>query len=184
MKNLALATAALLAFWLLNICYGVYFRAAFPVQYSGEVSEASSASGLDEALIYAVIRTESGFRPDAQSSVGACGLMQITPDTLSWVRYRLGESGATETGLLWEPEQNIYYGAQTLALLIDEFGGVETALAAYHAGWGNVTKWLADERYSSDGETLAVIPFGDTSYYVSKVLETASMYKNVYHELK
>lgn len=174
--------ALALAVWLLSISFGSYYRAAYPVRYADAVQLAAQQTGLPQSLIYAVIRSESGFRPGVESSVGARGLMQITPDTLSWVRYRLGEQGASDPELLWQPETNIHYGSNTLALLQHEFGTVETALAAYHAGFGNVTKWLADPRYSPDGVTLTDIPFGDTASYVTKVLQTATMYQNVYHE--
>ena len=152
--------------------YRCFYQAAYPLRYQEVVEENSVRSGMEEAVLYAVIRTESSFQPDAESSVGALGLMQITPDTLSWVRYRLGEPGAVDARtVLLDPEQNIFYGSQTLALLLEEFGTLENALAAYHAGWGNVTRWLADSQYSSDGKTLTTIPFGDTRAYVSKVME-------------
>ncbi|WP_071429059.1 lytic transglycosylase domain-containing protein [Angelakisella massiliensis] len=162
--------------------YRCFYQAAYPLRYQEVVEENSVRSGMEEAVLYAVIRTESSFQPDAESSVGALGLMQITPDTLSWVRYRLGEPGAVDARtVLLDPEQNIFYGSQTLALLLEEFGTLENALAAYHAGWGNVTRWLADSQYSSDGKTLTTIPFGDTRAYVSKVMETAETYRRLYH---
>ncbi|MEG0854370.1 MAG: lytic transglycosylase domain-containing protein [Angelakisella sp.] len=165
---------------MLYISYRTFFRAAYPIKYAETVGQASTLTGVEESLLYAVIRTESGFREDVQSSVGACGLMQITPDTLSWVRYRMGETGEAPHELLFEPKANIYYGAHTLELLIQEFGQVDTALAAYHAGWGNVTRWLTDSRYSADGTRLHSIPFADTNSYVTKVLYTARMYETVY----
>ena len=162
--------------------YRCFYQAAYPLRYQEVVEENSVRSGMEEAVLYAVIRTESSFQPDAESSVGALGLMQITPDTLSWVRYRLGEPGAVDARTVrLDPEQNIFYGSQTLALLLEEFGTLENALAAYHAGWGNVTRWLADSQYSSDGKTLTTIPFGDTRAYVSKVMETAETYRRLYH---
>ena len=162
--------------------YRCFYQAAYPLRYQEVVEENSVRSGMEEAVLYAVIRTESSFQPDAESSVGALGLMQITPDTLSWVRYRLGEPGAVDARtVLLDPEQNIFYGSQTLALLLEEFGTLKHALAAYHAGWGNVTRWLADSQYSSDGKTLTTIPFGDTRAYVSKVMETAETYRRLYH---
>lgn len=52
-----------------------FWRAAYPMDYSDAVEAQSSAFGVDRELVYAVIRTESGFDPDSRSSVGACGLM-------------------------------------------------------------------------------------------------------------
>lgn len=183
LKTIAVTAVVPLAAFILNMGYQKYYQAAYPVQYTQEVAAASEDTGLPESLIYSVIRTESGFRPGAESSVGAKGLMQITPDTLSWVRYRIGEAGAAPVELLFEPEANITYGAHTLALLVEEFGSIDTALAAYHAGFGNVKNWLTDAGCSPDGKSLSTIPFGDTSRYVAKVLSTAEMYRRVYHKL-
>ncbi|MEG2074403.1 MAG: lytic transglycosylase domain-containing protein [Angelakisella sp.] len=164
----------------LQVGYKAFYRAAFPTEYTKQVETCAEMTGLPQSLLYAVIRTESGFCEDAVSSADARGLMQLTPDTLSWIRYRIGETGATSPELLFEPEANIYYGARTLALLMDEFGTAETALAAYHAGRGNVKKWLGNDSYSTDGKALYSIPFADTDSYVTKVLATEHMYKTVY----
>lgn len=182
-KTLVATAVLVVAVVALLLGYRQYARSAYPVHYTDAVAQAAADTGLPPSLLYAVIRTESGFHPQAVSSVDARGLMQITPDTLSWVRYRLGETGGTQPDLLFDPQQNIYYGSHTLKLLVQEFGSIETALAAYHAGWGNVTKWLQDKNYSPDGRTLTAIPFGDTNRYVSKVLETAEQYQRIYETL-
>lgn len=178
---------ALLGLLWLAACLGLlvagcreYYKAAYPQGYRELVEEYSLQNQLDPALVYAVIRTESGFHSGAESSVGAKGLMQVTTDTFHWVRYRLGETGAAAPEQLFDPRQSIKYGTANLRLLIGEFGSVETALAAYHAGWGSVSRWLADERYSDDGESIRHIPFADTDAYVTKVLDTARIYRRLY----
>ena len=160
-----------------------FYRAAYPRGYQAIVEQEAAVSGLDPALVYAVIRSESGFAPTAQSSVDARGLMQLTPDTFQWVRYRLGEEGSAASELLYEPEENIRYGCANLGILLREFGGEREALAAYHAGRGSVHSWLEDSRYSADGQLLGDIPYGDTSRYVKKVLETREVYHRLYPEL-
>ena len=109
--------------------------------------------------------------------------MQLTPDTFQWVRYRLGEEGGVPSEVLYQPEENVRYGCANLGLLLREFGGEAEALAAYHAGRGSVSRWLGDSRYSGDGESLDVIPYGDTNRYVKKVLETREVYHRLYPEL-
>ena len=159
--------------------YHFYYRHAYPREYQLLVEEQSAQRQLPQSLVYAVIHTESGFDPQAISSVGAKGLMQLTDPTLEWVQYRLGHE-TTDSQLLFEPKQNITYGCALLRLLLDEFLQPATALAAYHAGWGNVQQWLADERYSSDGVNLTTIPIPETADYVQKVLLTQQIYQNLY----
>jgi soluble lytic murein transglycosylase len=64
--------------------------------------------------------------------------------------------------------------------LLEEFGTVENALCAYHAGWGNATKWLQDPAHAPDGKNITNIPFDDTKAYVAKVLATQEKYRELY----
>ncbi len=90
------------------------------------IYEAAALWGVEPALIKAVIMTESAFNPQAVSSQGAQGLMQIMPGT------------ALELGLEnpFDPQANIYAGAKCLRLLRDQFGTLEKTLIAYNAGQG------------------------------------------------
>ena len=177
---LGTAAAAALCLGILMVGFREFYKAAYPRQYRQQVETYSAKNGLEVSLVYAVIRTESSFNKDATSSVGAKGLMQLTPDTYYWVRYRLGEEGSASSDELYDPEENIKYGTANLRLLLERFGSKETALAAYHAGWGNVSRWLSDERYSHDGLSIHSIPFADTDTYVTKVMETARLYRRLY----
>ena len=86
---LPLVLLASLALMLLGLRQ--FYRAAYPLGYQSIVEPMAAEKDLDPALVYAVIRTESSFSATARSSVDARGLMQLTPDTFQWVRYRLGE---------------------------------------------------------------------------------------------
>ncbi len=177
---LGTAAVAVLCFGILLVGFREFYKAAYPRRFQQEVEAFSAQNGLEPSLVYAVIRTESGFDQEAESSVGARGLMQLTPDTYYWVRYRLGEEGSASSNQLFDPSENIKYGTANLRLLLDRFGSQETALAAYHAGWGNVSRWLEDQRYSQDGQSIHSIPFADTDCYVSKVIDTAELYRRLY----
>ncbi len=168
------------SFFILFFSMYIYLRVVYPVKYSNYVDDSIEKTGLSPSLVYAVIRSESGFDPKAISYVGAKGLMQITPDTLDWVRYRLGEKDTVSHDILYNPQRNIYYGCFILKLLYDEFGTTKEVLCAYHAGFGNVKRWLKNKEYSSDGKTLDVIPFKDTNQYVTKVMRTMEIYKEIY----
>ncbi len=111
--------------------------------------EAARRHGLDPALVLAVVAVESGFRPEAVSSKGAQGLMQLMPRTAE----SLGVSDA------FDPEQNLDAGVRHLEALLKLYGGDLTrALAAYNAGQGAVARHGG------------VPPYRETRAYVRRVL--------------
>ncbi|MBQ6701311.1 MAG: lytic transglycosylase domain-containing protein [Oscillospiraceae bacterium] len=152
---------------------------AYPTEYSETVEEKSAEYGVPLSVIYAVIRTESGFDPNAESWVGARGLMQITKDSHDWIDYYRKESAGTWDDM-YVPEVNIDYGTWLLSYLYREFGEWETVYAAYNAGPNAVKKWLEDPEYSTDGKTLYSIPYEETSKYREKVSTYRKGYQKVY----
>jgi len=155
-------------------------HAAYPQEYQEYVSDAAEKYDLEEALIFAVIHTESHFDPDAKSGANAMGLMQITKDTFFFVNSK-DSRGDLPLDLLYDPEVNIDTGSYFLRWLIDDFGNTDTAIAAYNAGRTTVRKWLADDRYSKDGVTLYDIPYKETKDYVKKVNSAYLVYKDLYY---
>lgn len=112
------------------------------------IDESAAAIGIDPGLLAAVISNESGFNPHATSAAGARGLMQLMPQTAASL-------GVTDA---YDPEQNIRGGARYLRALLDRFGSLELAVAAYNAGPAAV------ERYGG------VPPYRETRAYVRNVL--------------
>ena len=155
------------------------YRQLYPQKYAGWVQQYADEYGVPPELIFAVIRTESGFKPEAVSNMGARGLMQITEETFEWARYRMQDDG-TQYGDLFDPQTNIRYGSFILSLLLEEFGSVDNALCAYHAGWGRVKGWLGSEQYSSDGESIHTIPVKETRWYLVKVGKAMAVYRRLY----
>lgn len=157
-------------------------RANYQLEYKDLVTKYSNEYNVSDELIYAVIKTESNFDPNAESAVGAIGLMQIMPYTFEWLQnYYDGEVTMT-TDSLYDPETSIKYGTRFLAFLLERYDNCEeTAVAAYNAGFGAVDEWLSDENCSSDGVTLDYIPYAETSRYVEKVETAKENYKDVYH---
>lgn len=147
--------------------------------YSDIIDRNIEEKELPRALIYAIIKTESDFTPTAESNIGARGLMQLTKDTFDWINYRRGETGASWDDM-YDPEINVDYGTFLVSQLINEFGDTKNVLAAYHAGWNAVKKWLDDPEISPDGATLESIPYSDTAYYVKKVMGAMEDYKAIY----
>ena len=143
---------------ILIIILVVYFSTIFvmknyiyPYKYSTYI-EKYSKNLMDPYLILAVIKTESNFNKEAESKKGAKGLMQIMDGTGEWAAKELGINYFCLLCFWW----GIKYknGMLVFANLEDEFGNRDLVLAAYNGGSGNVNKWLNDEDYSSDGETL------------------------------
>lgn len=150
----------------------------YPDSYSVYVEKYSTELGVDRNLVYAVIKCESSFEPDATSHVDARGLMQLTPETFDWVKSKLNDSGDSSLSAddLYDPETNIKYGVYLLSMHLDEFGDVPTVLAAYHAGRGNVNKWLDNPDYSKDGKTITTTPFKETNAYIERVQKVWDKY--------
>lgn len=154
-------------------------KTLYPMKYGNFVEIYAAENNLDEYFVYAVIECESGYDEKAVSYADACGLMQLTPETFEWLQSKKGEALGEE--LLFDAETNIKYGCFFYGILFGKYADERTALAAYHAGMGNVSKWLKDERYSRDGKTLYDIPFKNTENYVNKVIRTRNIYSKLYN---
>lgn len=116
-------------------------------RFAAIVERASRAHGVDEALVRAVIVAESSYDPDAISSAGASGLMQLMPETAK--RYGVHD--------LFDPVQNVSGGVRCLRDLLTLFdGNVELALAAYNSGANAVIR--AGNRVPPRPETIAFVP--------------------------
>ena len=170
----------LVLFAFLGIQHGMK-KYIYPYEYKEYVEKYSNEYNLDPLLVLSVIKTESKFKEDSTSSKGAKGLMQIMDSTGQWISSNV-EISYFLPHMLYNPEINIMMGCWYLNNLIEQFGNVDTALAAYNAGSGNVNEWLKDGEYSKDGETLYNIPFAETKKYVDKIKVSYKMYKYLYGE--
>ncbi len=124
-------------------------------RYRDEIATASERTGLAPELITAVIAAESNFDPNAVSSKGAQGLMQLMPATAASLGVRN----------VWDPRQNIRAGADYLARLYAKYDDLTLALAAYNAGEGRVA------------QHGGVPPFREMRNYVQRVLSYYERYR-------
>lgn len=165
---------AILAFGGVSRCFSRAY--VYPIKYREQVFKVADSFGFQRGLILAVIKVESGFNEKAVSRVGAEGLMQLTPATAEYVAEILG----VENYDMLTAEDNLQFGCFYLKYLCDKFENLETALAAYNAGEGNVILWLKNPDFSDDNVTLKNIPFAETKAYVRKIYETFKNYNKLY----
>jgi soluble lytic murein transglycosylase len=145
-------------------------RVQYPLLYASIVRGHATRYRLQAALLAAVIYQESRFRPDARSSSGAVGLMQLLPSTAQGIAIRTGGTAFTVHDL-YVPEINVRYGSWYLRHLLDKYGNERMALAAYNAGQDNVDRWLREG---------AGIPYPETRAYVKRVEELKRIYRATY----
>jgi soluble lytic murein transglycosylase len=155
-----------------------YWEALFPKAYWKDLKKFSSHNRLDPYLVAALIRQESAFNPNALSSQNAVGLMQLLPRTGRLVarQARLRHFSSTQ---LYTPEINLKLGTRYFRSMVDKFGGLECALAAYNAGDTRVQDWQGLGKYRDAQEFVESIPFTETREYVQAILRN----ENVYHQL-
>ena len=150
-------------------------------EYTEYVSKYSQKYNVDENLIYAVIKAESNFNPNANSSKNAIGLMQLIESTAQEVCKKV-DLQFTSQGLkekLLEPEININIGTKYLSILIEKYQNIEIAVTAYNAGIGTVDNWIEKGIIKSDGSDIEKIPYKETNNYVRKILRDYKIYSNL-----
>ncbi len=169
-------TAVVIAARRFGVGSDVYRYLAFPTPYRAIVRRASERFGVEDALIYAVMRQESLFDPFVVSRSDAKGLMQLIDKTAEWVGRRFGINSEN----LFNPETNILLGTAYLKFLMDLWeGDLVRVLASYNAGHGVVSRW---KRYEDDFLYIELIPYRETRKYVKRVLWFYYVYREVLSE--
>jgi soluble lytic murein transglycosylase-like protein len=155
------------------------WRCVYPNPFGDIVQRYSATWDVSPALVYAVMRQESGFHTTIRSPAQATGLMQIIEPTALRIAAELGEPAQVER--LQSPRDNIRFGIfylRKLLALFDEHPA--PAVAAYNAGpaaalrWHNAAKAMPVEMF------IARIPYEETRTYVQKVLGNLQVYESLY----
>lgn len=155
-------------------------KGSYPQKYSEYVEYYAGKYALDPLVLYAVIRTESGFDAAAQSGVDARGLMQITEETFQWIKSRIAPDEEIAFDDLFDPETNIRFGSYYFTCCLERYqNDLATAAAAYHSGWGTVDR-LLEEGHSQNGLTLASFPYPQMRRYVEKITRSYARYQELY----
>jgi len=151
----------------------------FPVYYADQVRNNAMLQQVEPAIVFGLIRQESIFNKDAESAVGALGLMQIMPKTGMQIARELKEKWQSEQSL-FSPDVNVRYGAFYYKKLLNRFQGhAALAAAAYNAGQGRVAKWLPSVGAMPADIWIETIPFKETRKYVTSVLAYAIIYQQL-----
>jgi soluble lytic murein transglycosylase len=149
----------------------------FPAPHEDIMHPTAQGLGLDKAWAYGLIRQESRFISDAQSGVGASGLMQVMPSTGKWVAARIGLSEFVH-GMLSDLRTNITLGANYMNMVLANADGSQVlASAAYNAGPGRARVWRSTLTAPMEGAIfIETIPFPETRNYVRNVMSNATNY--------
>jgi soluble lytic murein transglycosylase len=147
----------------------------FPLDYREQIDRQADAHGIDNAWIYAIMRQESAFTPDARSRAGALGLMQLMPQTARQVASTTYQRKIKTDDLL-SPQVNIALGSSYLNQVYRQLQeNPVLATAAYNAGPHRVIKWLPDNRQETD-IWIETVPFHETREYLKRVLAYTLIY--------
>lgn len=136
---------------------------------------------LDRAYLFAVMRQESRFNPHAKSYVGARGLMQLMPDTASFVAKDRSLRRRNKDKL-FQPEFNMMLGQRYLTMLLESDDlehNILYSTAAYNAGPRNMSKWIPRTDHGDDPLLfIESLPISETRFFLQRVLENLWVYRN------
>ncbi len=151
----------------------MFFALRYPKKYQDEIKKYADMNGLQTSLVSAMIYCESRFNREAESNVGAKGLMQLMPETAKFIAEK---EDIEFEGNLFDAEKNIELGCAYIKYLFNKFPDEKTMLYAYNAGEGNVKSWLNEKEYSLDGRTLFTSPVKVSNQYVESVIKIKKYY--------
>jgi soluble lytic murein transglycosylase-like protein len=136
---------------------------------------------VDRALLFALMRQESGFNPDARSGMGAAGLMQIMPATAAYLAPEIDGYDGEDGAVLMDPVTNMTIGQHYVGRLLDDAsveGDLFLLAAAYNAGPGNLAKWRKGAGYDQDPLLfIESIPSRETRLFIERVLANLWIYR-------
>ncbi len=156
-------------------------RICHPRKYQSIVSDYSALYGVPEAMIYTMIKVESGFDSTTCSEDGKIGLMQLSPQLYIQLATKAGDP-EINAAALYDPNTNIRYGTLYLAALYQKYGMWSTVYAAWYAGEDSVDAWLQNPAYiDPDFGTLQTVPDKPIAKAVKKAVRTQELYENLYY---
>ncbi|XZO02596.1 MAG: transglycosylase SLT domain-containing protein [Microcoleus sp.] len=155
-----------------------YWQALYPFPYLENIVQWSQERKINPLLVTSLIRQESRFMPKIKSAVGATGLMQVMPETATWVADKINLKKYS----LENVDDNIKLGTWYLGHTHDEYkNNSMLAVASYNAGPNAVADWLKRFSFSDPDAFADKIPFPETKGYVKSVFENYWNYLRIYN---
>jgi soluble lytic murein transglycosylase len=156
-------------------------KTLYPTPYGALVMEEAALRDLDPLVMYALMRQESQFVPDAHSHADARGLTQVIPSTGAGIAEQLGDTRYSVEDLFL-PHVNIRYGTYYLAGNMPQFDRkLLPTLAAYNGGPGNAERWLSGSALIDPDLYTERIDFFETEHYLRLVYTNYGFYRQIYH---
>ena len=156
-------------------CNRSYDHARYPLPHW----EPNHGWKIEPALVWALSRQESSFRPYVSSSMGACGLMQLLPSTAAYISGN--KSLRRDKSRLFQAEYNLELGQSYVVYLLEKSfidGNLLYLLTAYNAGPGNLYKWQKNVKYNNDPLLyMEIIPSKETRIYIERVMTNYWIYQ-------
>ena len=155
------------------------WQATYPQAFPQLVTQQAQTWNVDPALVWAVMREESRFYPNAVSWANAQGLMQVIPSTWNWIAELLGETPGDPFNI----EHNIRYGTYYLSRLQDRFNGdLERVVPSYNGGQGYIARLFeAGHVAGNHDDFYRFIDKPETREYLQKVMLSYAVYKTLYN---
>jgi soluble lytic murein transglycosylase len=166
--------------WQAHYPWGAYrpqWLLAYPQAFRELVLRAAADTGLEPALVWAIMREESAFSPTIESPANAVGLLQLLPTTAE----RFAEGGPASAQALRDPAINVQLGSRYLSWLKQRYEGSSIlAVAAYNAGEGSVRRWRRRAPNLPFDEALESFSYLETRRYTRRVLSSYATYRFLY----
>lgn len=190
MKFNARSFAIIAAILVLSIGFGFAFdgiataieKKQYPLspRYADDIRKVSTEYGIPEVILWAIVRTESGFASNLEGKNGGIGLMQLTSAEFAMIQSDILKEAPEDAGRLYDPQKNLQCGAAYLSHLYQRYGVWETVFAAFDAGTETVDAWLTNPEYVNELGMLQNIPNAKTARFVRDVTEARELYIKLY----
>ena len=164
--------------------YDDIYKLIYPVGYAEIINDkANENSKISPYLLISIIRKESRFNQNAVSSAGALGLMQLMPDTASFISIKNGIKYSRND--LFNPEKNINLGVNYYNYIKTNHHSSDLyALASYNGGHNAVSTWINKIDTNDPEEFVERIPYQETKDYIKQIYKNYWVYNSIYNSSK